>query len=60
MKKIVLGVMLMISSLTFAHDLTKEQERKIYDYIRLQLDLEQITIEEAQAMWKKHLKCCKK
>ena len=60
MKKIVLGVMLMISSLTFAHDLTKEQERKIYDYIRLQLDLEQITIEEAQVMWKKHLKCCKK
>ena len=60
MKKIVLGVMLMVSSLTFAHDLTKEQKEKIYDYIKLQLDLERITIEEAQAMWKKHLKCCKK
>ena len=59
MKKIVLGVMLMISSLTFAHDLTKEQKQKIYDYIKLQLDLERITMDEAQAMWKEHTKCCK-
>lgn len=60
MKKLIVGAMLLVSSLTFAHELTKEQEKQIYDYIKLQLDLEQITIEEAQAMWKKHLNCCKK
>jgi hypothetical protein len=60
MKKLIIGAMLMISSLTFSHNLTREQNKKVYDYIRLQLDLEQITIEEAQAMWKKHLTCCKK
>jgi|TARA_S200002703_G_scaffold95703_1_gene82743 hypothetical protein len=60
MKNIIIGAMLMISSLTFAHELTREQHKKVYDYIQLQLDLERITVEEAQVMWKKHLMCCKK
>ena len=41
----------MISSLTFAHELTKEQQKQVYNYIKLQLDLERITIKEAQEMW---------
>ena len=60
MKNIIIGAMLMVSSLTFAHELTREQHKKVYDYIQLQLDLERITVEEAQVMWKKHLMCCKK
>ena len=60
MKNIIIGAMLMISSLTFAHELTREQHKQVYDYIKLQLDLERITVEEAQVMWKKHLMCCKK
>ena len=52
--------MLMVSSLTFAHELTREQHKQVYDYIKLQLDLERITVDEAQAMWKEHLMCCKK
>lgn len=51
MKKIIIGAMLMISSLTFAHELTKEQQKQVYNYIKLQLDLERITIKEAQEMW---------
>ena len=60
MKNIIIGAMLMVSSLTFAHELTRERHKKVYDYIQLQLDLERITVEEAQVMWKKHLMCCKK
>ena len=59
MKKIVIGMMLMVSSLTLAHDFTREQKQKIYDYIKLQLDLGIITNDEAQTMWKKHIRCCK-
>lgn len=51
MKKLIIGAMLMISSLTFAHELTKEQQKQVYNYIKLQLDLERITIKEAQEMW---------
>ena len=58
MKKLIIGAMLMVSSLTFAHELTQEQQKQVYNYIKLQLDLERITIEEAQKMWVTQNVCC--
>lgn len=59
MKKLLLLITFLVSTSTFAHELTKEEKKVIYDYISLQLEKKLITREQAQAMWLEATKCCR-
>ena len=59
MKKLLLVVMLLGSSLTFAHDHTQEEKREVYEFIQTQLKEGQITVSTAQKMWLSYIRCCK-
>lgn len=59
MKKLLLLITFLVSTSTFAHELTKEEKKVIYDYISLQLEKKLITQEQAQVMWVEATKCCR-
>lgn len=59
MKKLLLLITFLVSTSTFAHELTKEEKKVIYDYISLQLEKKLITREQAQVMWLEATKCCR-
>jgi hypothetical protein len=59
MKKLMLIGVLLISTLTFAHEKTYEEKKEMYDVIRKQLDEGKIDIKTAQKMWKSYIRCCK-
>jgi hypothetical protein len=59
MKKLLLVAMLLVSTLTFAHERTREEKKEMYDVIRTQLDEGKIDVQTAQKMWQAYLKCCK-
>ena len=59
MKKLLLVAMLLVSTLTFAHERTREEKKEMYDAIRIQLDEGKISVQTAQKMWQAYLKCCK-
>lgn len=59
MKKLLLLITFLVSTSTFAHELTKEEKKVIYDYISLQLEQGKITQKQAQTMWAEQTKCCR-
>ena len=59
MKRLVLIGLMLISTLSFAHEKTKADKRAVYITIKQQLNEGKIDIEAAQKMWKAYLHCCK-
>ena len=59
MKKLLLLITLLVSTLTFAHEKTEISNKQMYDVIKTQLDEGKISVQTAQKMWQAYLKCCK-
>lgn len=60
MKKIIMWSLVFFSTLSFAHEKTKEDKKAVYNVIKKQLDERKIDIKTAQKIWKTYLHCCKK
>lgn len=58
MKRLVLIGLMLISTLSFAHNKTEADKRAVYTTIKQQLDEGKIDVETAQKMWKTYLHCC--
>ena len=59
MKKLLLLITLLVSTLTFAHEKTEIEKKQMYDVINTQLDEGKINAQTAQKMWIAYIKCCK-
>ena len=59
MRKLLLLITLLVSTLTFAHEKTKIDKKQMYDVIQTQLDKGQIDLKTAQKMWAAYVRCCK-
>ena len=59
MKKLLLLITLLVSTLTFAHEKTEMEKKQMYDVIKTQLDEGKINAKTAQKMWAAYIKCCK-
>lgn len=59
MKKFLLIITFLVSTLTFAHEKTEIEKRKMYNVIKKQLDEGQINVLTAQKMWKAYKECCR-
>ena len=59
MKKFLLIITFLVSTLTFAHDKSEVQKRQMYEVIQSQLDEGQINVLTAQKMWKAYKECCR-
>jgi outer membrane protease len=59
MKNLLLVGLMLVSTLSFAHDRTREEKQKMYNTIQEQLDEGMIDIQTAQKMWSAYIKCCK-
>jgi len=59
MKRLVLIGLMLISTLSFAHNKTEADKKAVYTTIKQQLNEGKIDIETAQKMWKAYLHCCK-
>jgi len=59
MKKLLLLLTLLVSTLTFAHEKTEMEQKRMYDVIQTQLDKGQIDLKTAQKMWTAYIRCCK-
>ena len=57
MKKFLLIITFLVSTLTFAHEKTEIEKRKMYNVIKKQLDEGQINVLTAQKMWKAYKEC---
>ena len=60
MKKFILIALMLISTLSFAHEKTKADKKVVYTTIKKQLNEGKIDIKTAQKMWKAYIRCCKK
>jgi hypothetical protein len=60
MKKFILIALMLISTLSFAHERTKADKKVVYTTIKKQLNEGKIDIKTAQKMWKAYIRCCKK
>lgn len=59
MRKLLLLITLLVSTLTFAHDTNNIEKKQMYDVIKTQLDKDQIDLKTAQKMWAAYIRCCK-
>ena len=59
MKRLILIGLMLISTLSFAHEKTEADKRAVYTTIKQQLDEGKIDVETAQKMWEAYLHCCK-
>jgi hypothetical protein len=59
MKKLLLLITLLVSTLTFAHEKNEISNKQMYDVIKTQLDEGKISVQTAQKMWAAYIKCCK-
>lgn len=59
MRKLLLLITLLVSTLTFAHDTNNVEKKQMYDVIKIQLDKGQIDLKTAQKMWAAYIRCCK-
>ncbi len=59
MKKSFLIIAMLVGSLTFAHEVSYEQKKEVYNFINTQLEEGKINLETAQSMWKVYIRCCK-
>ena len=60
MKKLILITLMLVSTLSFAHEKTKADKKVVYTTIKKQLNEGKIDIKTAQKMWKAYIRCCKK
>ena len=60
MKKFILIVLMLVSTLSLTHPKTEADQRKMYNTIQAQLDKGAIDIKTAQKMWAAYKRCCKK
>ena len=60
MKRLVLIGLMLISTLSFAHEKTEADKRAVYTTIQKQLNEGKIDIKTAQKMWYTYLHCCPK
>jgi hypothetical protein len=51
---------MLISTLSFAHEITEADKLKVYTTIKQQLDEGKIDVETAQKMWDTYIRCCEK
>jgi hypothetical protein len=58
MKKLLLLITLLVSTLTFAHEKNEILKKQMYDVIKTQLDEGKISVQTAQKMWTAYIKCC--
>jgi hypothetical protein len=58
MKKLLLLITLLVSTLTFAHEKNEISKKQMYDVIKTQLDEGKISVQTAQKMWTAYIKCC--
>jgi hypothetical protein len=58
MKKLLLLITFLVSTLTFAHEKNKISKKQMYDVIKTQLDEGKISVQTAQKMWAAYIKCC--
>lgn len=59
MRKLLLLITLLVSTLTFAHEKKEITKKQMYDVIQTQLDKGQIDLKTAQKMWAAYIRCCK-
>lgn len=59
MKKFILITLILVSTLSFAHEKTEADKKEVYNTIKQQLDEGKIDVKTAQKMWKAYLHCCK-
>ena len=59
MRKLLLLITLLVSTLTFAHEKTERSKKQMYNVIQKQLDKGQIDLKTAQKMWAAYVRCCK-
>ena len=59
MKNLLLVGLMLVSTLSFAHDRTREEKLEMYNAIQTQLEEGKINIKTAQAMWSAYIKCCR-
>ena len=59
MRKLLLLITLLVSTLTFAHEKTERSKKQMYNVIQKQLDKGQIDLKTAQKMWAAYIRCCK-
>ena len=59
MRKLLLLITLLVSTLTFAHEKNEISKKQMYDVIKTQLDKGKISVQTAQKMWKAYRECCK-
>ncbi len=60
MKRLVLIGLMLISTLSFAHNKTEEDKKAVYEAIQQQLEEGTIDIKTAQQMWYTYIRCCEK
>jgi len=60
MKRLILIGLMLISTLSFAHEITEADKLEVYTTIKQQLDEGKIDVETAQKMWNAYIRCCKK
>jgi len=58
MRKLLLLIALLVSTLTFAHEKNEMEKKQMYDVIKTQLDEGKISVQTAQKMWAAYIKCC--
>ena len=58
MRKLLLLITLLVSTLTFAHEKNEISKKQMYDVIQAQLDEGKISVQTAQKMWAAYVKCC--
>ena len=58
MKKLLLLITLLVSTLIFAHEKNEISKKQMYDVIKTQLDEGKISVQTAQKMWTAYIKCC--
>ena len=57
MRKLLLLITLLVSTLTFAHEKNEISKKQMYDVIKTQLDEGKISVQTAQKMWTAYIKC---
>ena len=55
MRKLIVVALMLVSTLTYANDSSEKERKIIYDFIHLQLQQGEITLIEAQHLWRKHV-----
>lgn len=58
--KAITCMLMLVASLTYAHETSFEEKKKMYNEITAQYESGSITLETAQKMWKTYIECCRK